>query len=112
MSDISENRFAKFETFHEVREVARTVEVLAGKESLYRIEVLRNCLRPPEKSPFSARCSVRGTAVQGLEPWAIEPAVTWKEYPDADSAVYGALSELDTRLLALAKSERGQAKRG
>lgn len=108
MSDIPEKTFAKFETFHEVHEVVRTVEVLAGKESLYRIEVLRNCLRPADKSPFSARCSVRGTAVQGLEPWAVEPAVTWQEYSDADSALYGAMGELDARLVALGKSERGK----
>lgn len=111
MSGISEKTFAGFETFREVHEVVRTVEIRAGKESLYRIEVLKNCLRRADKSPFFARCSVRGTAVQGLVPWAVEPAVTWQEYSDADSALRGAMKELDTRLAAPAKTERAKAKR-
>lgn len=110
MSDTPAN-YAKFETFHEVHEVVRTVEIRAGKESLYRIEVLRNCLRPAHKSPFSARCSVRGTAVQGLVPWAVEPAVTWQEYSDEESALQGAMRELDKRLAAPTKPERAKAKR-
>jgi hypothetical protein len=111
MSDNPENNFGKFETFHEVHEVVRTVEVRTGKDSLYRVEVLRNCLRPADKLPFSARCSLRGVVLRGLEPWAVEPAVTGQEYPDADSALQGALRELNARLAALAKSERGKEKR-
>jgi hypothetical protein len=110
MSDTPAN-YTKFESFHKVHEVVKTVEIQAGKESLYRIEVLRNCLRPAHKSPFSARCSVRGPAVQGQESWAVEPAVTWQEYLDADSALQGAMKELDARLAAPAKPERAKAKR-
>jgi hypothetical protein len=100
------DNFAEFEAFHEVHEVVRTVEVRAGAESLYRVEILKNYLRPADKLPFSARCSLRGVAIRGLEPWAIEPAVTGQEYADAKSALRGALRELNTRLAALAKSGR------
>lgn len=111
MSENPESRFAEFEAFHEVHEVVRTVEVRAGTDSLYRIEVLRNLLRPADKSPFNARCSVRGIVLQGLESWAIEPSVTWEAYPDADNALQGALRELNARLAAVDEAERGKRKR-
>jgi hypothetical protein len=110
MSDNPESKFAEFETFHEVLEVVKTVEVRAGRESLYRIEILRNCLRPADKLPFSARCSLRGPVLRGLEPWAIEPAVTGQEYPDADSALQGALTQLNARLSSAAPSEWSKKK--